>query len=86
MILIPFLTGSLDPMRSFLFSLAIVCSWALPAQHLIIGDIIDSVRTDSMLLYVEQMSGEVAVDLGEGAVTISSRHSDNPLNAVAQQY
>lgn len=73
-------------MRSLLFFLAMVCSWALPAQHLIIGDIIDSVRTDSMLLYVEQMSGEVAVDLGQGPVTIASRHSDNPLNAVAQQY
>jgi len=56
------------------------------AQHEIIGGIINAVDIDSMLLYVEQMSGEVAVDLGNGPVTITSRHSDHADNAVAQLY
>lgn len=73
-------------MRAILFSLAFGCTAALQAQPDIIGDIIDSLRIDSMLRYVEEMSGEVPIDLGAGPVTISSRHSDNPLNAVAQQY
>lgn len=73
-------------MRSLLFPLAIGCSSLLPAQSDMIGEIIDSVRIDSMLLFVEEMSGEVPVDVGAGPVTITSRHSDNAMNAVAQQY
>lgn len=39
-----------------------------------------------MITSVEEMSGEVPVDLGQGPVTITSRHSDHPGNALAQQY
>lgn len=65
---------------------ALVLAQGLMAQNPIIQGIIDAVNIDSMLLYVEQMSGEVAVDLGSGPVTITSRHTDNAGNALAQQY
>lgn len=58
----------------------------LSAQDPIVQGVIDAVHIDSMLLYVEQMSGEVPIDLGNGPVTITSRHSDHAGNALAQQY
>lgn len=59
---------------------------SLSAQHAVIGGIIEAVSIDSMITYVEEMSGEVPVDLGNGPVTITSRHSNHAGNALAQQY
>lgn len=64
---------------------ALFCAQGM-AQHAVIGDIIDAVNIDSMITSVEEMSGEVPVDLGNGPVTITSRHSNHAGNALAQQY
>jgi len=72
-------------MRTILLLLGLTCSVA-HAQHAIIQGIIDGMEIDSMLTYVEEMSGEVAVELGSGPVVINSRHSDHAGNALAQQY
>lgn len=72
-------------MRTILLLLTLTCSVA-HGQHLIIQGIMDGMALDSMLTYVEEMSGEVSVDLGSGPVVINSRHSDHAGNALAQQY
>lgn len=73
-------------MRSALLLTGSILSLSLPAQHAVIEGIINAVSIDSMITYVEQMSGEVPVDLGDGPVTITSRHSNHAGNALAQQY
>lgn len=70
---------------SFLFVLAVFTLTA-QAQHPVVQGIIDAVQIDSLMHYVEEISGEVPVDLGNGPVTIVSRHKDNPGNALAQTY
>lgn len=70
---------------ALLFATGCVYS-ALPAQHEVIQGVINAVHIDSMITYVEEMSGEVPVDLGNGPVTITSRHADHPGNALAQEY
>ncbi|MEZ4791176.1 MAG: M20/M25/M40 family metallo-hydrolase [Flavobacteriales bacterium] len=72
-------------MRTILLLLTLTFSVA-HGQHLIIQGIMDGMALDSMLTYVEEMSGEVSVDLGSGPVVINSRHSDHAGNALAQQY
>ena len=73
-------------MRSTLtlfFSAITLCSIA---QNPVVQGVIDAIRIDSMMHYVEQMSGEVPVDLGAGPVTITSRHKDNAGNNMAQAW
>jgi len=59
---------------------------ALPAQHPVVQAVVDAVRIDSMMRWVNELSGEVPVDLGSGPETIFSRHKDNPGNDRAQLY
>lgn len=73
-------------MRSIALICSFLCVIRAGAQSPVIQDILDAVRIDSMLFYVQQMSGEVPVDLGSGPVSITSRHTDNAGNALAQQY
>jgi hypothetical protein len=68
--------------------LCAMATWSLnmSAQSDVIGDIVGAVNIDSMITYVEEMTGEVPVDLGNGPITITSRHADHAGNALAQQY
>ena len=65
---------------------ALLVSSAIQAQHPVIQSILDVASIDSMLHYVNELSGEQPVDLGSGPVTITSRHTNNPGNALAQAY
>jgi len=73
-------------MRKALTLLCSCLSFVVSAQDPIIQTIIDSVRIDSMIHYVEELSGEVPIDLGTGPTTILSRHKNNAGNTVAQDY
>lgn len=73
-------------MRSYSLLLVALFGGALQAQNNIVQGIVDAIQIDSMMLYVEQMSGEVPIDLGNGPVTITSRHSNNEGNVLAQTY
>jgi hypothetical protein len=61
-------------------------STVLRAQHPVIQSVLDAASIDSMLHYVNELTGEQPVDLGNGPVTITSRHTNNPGNALAQAY
>lgn len=73
-------------MRHCMLLFSTIFFTSLRAQDPVIQGIIDAVNIDSMVHYVEEMSGEVSVDLGNGPVTITSRHSDNAGNLLAQEY
>lgn len=73
-------------MRSCIALICACASLVAGAQDPLIQTIIDSVRIDSMIHYVEELSGEVPVDLGTGPTTILSRHKNNAGNTVAQDY
>ncbi|HQW41229.1 MAG: M20/M25/M40 family metallo-hydrolase [Flavobacteriales bacterium] len=73
-------------MRKALTLLCTCLSIAVNAQDPIIQTIIDAMRIDSMIHYVEELSGEVPIDLGTGPTTILSRHKNNAGNTVAQDY
>jgi hypothetical protein len=70
---------------SFILSFLLIGA-CIQAQDDVVGDVINAVRIDSMMKYVGELSGEVAVDLGDGPVTITSRHKNNPGNALGQAY
>ncbi|MBK6543451.1 MAG: M20/M25/M40 family metallo-hydrolase [Flavobacteriales bacterium] len=55
-------------------------------QYASVTSLLDAMSIDSMLLYVNEMSGEVPIDVGNGPELIVSRHSDNPGNALAALY
>ena len=73
-------------MRKALTILCTCLSIVTSAQDPLIQTIIDSVRIDSMIHYVEELSGEVPIDLGTGPTTILSRHKNNVGNTLAQDY
>jgi hypothetical protein len=58
----------------------------LRAQNPVVAQVIDAMRIDSMIKYVEELSGEVPVDVGNGPEPITSRHKNAPGNALAQAY
>jgi hypothetical protein len=70
---------------TLLFALLGVAA-SVRAQDPVVQSVLDAVRIDSMLLYVNELSGEVPVDVGNGLEYIVSRHSYNAGNAVAQSY
>lgn len=72
--------------RSFFVGFALMASNLTHAQHPVVQAIIDSVRIDSMMLYLNELTGEVPIDLGNGPETIVSRHKNNPGNALAQAW
>ncbi|MCC6542354.1 MAG: M20/M25/M40 family metallo-hydrolase [Flavobacteriales bacterium] len=73
-------------MRAFLLAAGLGSGMGLNAQDAVIQEVIEAMHIDSMIRFVQEMSGEVAVDLGDGPVVINSRHSDHAGNALAQLY
>ncbi|MEZ4739484.1 MAG: M20/M25/M40 family metallo-hydrolase [Flavobacteriales bacterium] len=73
-------------MRKLLALLLITLAPCVQAQDDIVLDIINAVEIDSMMKFVGELSGEVPVDLGDGPVTIVSRHKNNAGNALAEAY
>jgi hypothetical protein len=73
-------------MRSVFILISVFLGNAVFGQDPIIAAIIDSVRIERLIANVEEMSGEVPVDLGNGPITITSRHKDNPGNNLSQTY
>jgi hypothetical protein len=73
--------------RSFLIA-ALFCLTSLgaKAQHPVVQSIVDGVRIDSLMKWVNELSGELPVDVGNGPELIISRHKFNEGNAKAQQY
>ncbi len=72
--------------RSIFVGLALFATSVAHAQHPVVQAILDSVRIDSMMLYLNELTGEVPIDLGNGPETIVSRHKNNPGNALAQAW
>ena len=58
----------------------------LRAQSPVIQAIIDSVRIDSLIFVVKELSGEVPTTINGIPQTILSRHRDQPGNALAEAY
>ncbi len=58
----------------------------LHAQSPVIRQIIDSVKIDSLILFVKELSGEVPTIINGTPQTILSRHRDQPGNAFAETY
>jgi acetylornithine deacetylase/succinyl-diaminopimelate desuccinylase-like protein len=56
------------------------------AQHPVVSEILDSVRIDSMSLFVQQMTGQRPVLVGGRSEFIHSRHRDEPGNELAFQF
>jgi Zn-dependent M28 family amino/carboxypeptidase len=48
--------------------------------------VLDAVRIDSMMRYVNELSGELPVNIGNGPELIASRHTFNAGNAMAQTW
>lgn len=67
-----------------------LCSVALgttlSAQDPVIQGIIDAVQIDSMMHYVEQISGDVSVNVGAGPEFIITRHLADPGDALSQAF
>ncbi len=72
--------------RSLLFAVLLAMCPAAKAQHPVIQGILDAVEIDSLLHYVNELTGEVPVNLSGGPATIVSRHSNNAGNILAQEY
>lgn len=70
--------------------LLVLSAFALPlcgfAQHPVIQAALTAVSIDTLVHDIEQLTGEVPVDLGNGPVTIVSRHKLNAGNAMAQTW
>lgn len=73
-------------MRILAVASAVALSAAVQAQHPVVQDVIDAMEIDSMIHYVEDLSGETMVDVGAGPELIRSRNKFNEGNAKAQAY
>lgn len=71
----------------FLAALAVVfaCS-SVRAQHPVIQQALNDMHIDSMMRYVNELSGELPVDIGNGPEPIISRHKYQVGNEMAAQY
>jgi len=56
------------------------------AQHPVVQSVIEAIRIDSMMLWVDEISGEIPIDVGNGPELIVSRHKFNDGNEVAKEY
>jgi hypothetical protein len=70
----------------WLLILVFVPQTHLCAQSQVIRQIIDSVKIDSLILFVKELSGEVPATINGTSQTILSRHRDQPGNALAEAY
>jgi hypothetical protein len=66
--------------------LGLIFSLRAGAQDPFIESLINDLSIDSMMLYVGQLSGETAVDIGAGPQMIVSRHKDHPGNGMSQAF
>ncbi len=73
-------------MRYIILFTSVCTALSLRAQHPVVQGIIDAVELDSLMHYVNEISGEVPIDLGNGPITLVSRHKDNIGNEQAQTY
>jgi hypothetical protein len=73
-------------LRSILFLAFLGPAAGLHAQHPVVQAILDAIRIDSMMHYVNELSGEMPVDVGNGPELIQSRNTFNPGNALAEEY
>ncbi len=71
-----------------LFLAAALCAAcpSLQAQHPAVAAMLNATSIDSMMHYVEELSGELPVDVGNGPQTIVSRHKNATGNAIAADY
>ncbi len=72
--------------RSIFLSLFLVPGVSLWAQNPAVGSMLEAIRIDSMMLWVNELSGEIPVDVGNGPELIFSRHKFSGGNAVARAY
>lgn len=63
-----------------------LCVPMAQAQNTAVADMLNAASIDSMIRYVEELSGEVPVDVGNGPVTIVSRHKNAAGNPIAADY
>ncbi len=73
-------------LRSVLLSLFLVSGASLWAQNPTVGSIVEAVRIDSMMLWVNELTGELPIDVGNGPELIFSRHKFSTGNALARAY
>lgn len=72
--------------RSVLLSLFFISGASLWAQNPTVSSIVEAIRIDSMMLWVEELTGELPIDLGNGPELIFSRHKFSSGNALAKAY
>lgn len=72
--------------RSLILALLLLSSPVAKAQHPVVQSILEAIRIDSMMLWVDELSGELPIDVGNGPELIVSRHKFNDGNALARQY
>lgn len=76
-----------DMDHRYFFALVFALPWlTASAQHPVVQAAIDAMRIDSMIHYVEELTGETPIDVGNGPELIVSRHKNNEGNNVAQAY
>ncbi|UCH65700.1 MAG: hypothetical protein JSW63_00770, partial [Ignavibacterium sp.] len=66
--------------------LFIVLNQANFSQYPIVQSIIDETSLDSLIFFVEELSGEVQTIIGGSPYTIVSRHKNQPSNDKAADY
>jgi hypothetical protein len=69
----------------FAFS-AVLFQSALYSQSPVIQSVIDNTNIDSLVYFVEELSGEVQIIIGGSPYTIVSRHKNQPSNDKAADY
>ncbi len=75
------------PIRPLLLPVLLLCGHcALQAQHTVIQQMLQEMSIDSMIRHVEQLTGVLPVDVGQGEQYILSRHRDAPGNALAEEF
>lgn len=70
----------------FIAYLFIAVSISAQGSRDLVGDIINDVSQDSLLKFVEELSGEVSVIVGGTTQTITSRHKNAAGNIIAANY
>jgi hypothetical protein len=72
--------------RAAALGLFLTTAFSLSAQNPVVQAVLDAMRIDSMMVYVNELTGEVPIDLGTGPETIVSRHKNNEGNALSQAW
>lgn len=72
--------------RAFVLAALLPAVMPTLAQNTAVADMLSATSIDSMMRFVEELSGEVSVDVGNGPVTIVSRHKNAAGNPIAADY